>query len=54
VGGGQAPHSWFVGYAPAARPGVAVAVIMENRGSGSDFAAPAAQKVLEEALRLGY
>jgi peptidoglycan glycosyltransferase len=54
VGGGATPHSWFVGYAPAERPGVAVAVIMENRGSGTTFATPAAQRVMQEALRLGY
>jgi peptidoglycan glycosyltransferase len=54
VGGGRAPHAWFVGYAPADRPGVVVAVIMENQGSGTTFAAPAAQRVLEAALRLGY
>ncbi|MBM2809617.1 MAG: Transpeptidase protein [Chloroflexi bacterium] len=54
VGAGSTPHAWFIGYAPADRPGVAVAVIMENRGSGTQFATPAAQKVLEAALRLGY
>jgi peptidoglycan glycosyltransferase len=54
VGGGATPHAWFVGYAPADRPGVAVAVIMENRGSGTTFATPAARQVLEAALRLGY
>jgi peptidoglycan glycosyltransferase len=54
VGSGGQPHSWFVGYAPAERPGIAVAVIMENRGSGTTYATPAAQRVLQEALRLGY
>jgi penicillin-binding protein A len=54
VGNGQTPHSWFVGYAPADRPGVAVAVILENAGSGTTFATPAGQKVLEAAVRLGY
>jgi peptidoglycan glycosyltransferase len=54
VGGSATPHSWFVGFAPADRPGVAVAAIMENRGSGTTFATPAAGKVLEAALRLGY
>ena len=47
---GAAPHSWFIGYAPADNPRVAVAVIMENRGSGSDFATPAAQRVMRTAL----
>lgn len=54
VGGGGQPHAWFIGYAPADRPGVAIAVIMENRGSGTTFATPAGQKVLAAALRLGY
>lgn len=54
VGGGQTPHSWFVGYAPAERPGIAVAVILENKGSGTTFAAPIGGKLMQEALRLGY
>jgi membrane peptidoglycan carboxypeptidase len=36
------PHAWFIGFAPADAPRVAVAVIMEHQGSGSDFATPAA------------
>lgn len=54
VGSGQTPHSWFVGFAPATRAGVAIAVIKENQGSGTQHATPAAQRVLQEALRLGY
>jgi len=54
VGTAEDPHSWFVGYAPADRSGVAVAVIMENRGSGTTYATPAGQKVLKAALDLGY
>ena len=50
VGGGRTPNSWFIGFAPADNPRVAVAVIMENKGSGSDFATPAARKVLATAL----
>lgn len=52
AGPGRQTHSWFIGYAPADAPRIAVAVIMENRGSGSDFATPAAQRVMETALRL--
>lgn len=52
--GGGTSHSWFVGFAPSERPGVVVAVIMERRGSGTQFATPAARKVLETALSLGY
>ena len=50
VGPGQATHSWFIGYAPADNPKVAVAVIMENRGPGSDFATPAGRIILQAAV----
>ncbi|MCA1644624.1 MAG: hypothetical protein LC797_03845 [Chloroflexi bacterium] len=49
VGDGTS-HSWFIGFAPADKPSVAVAVIMEHQGSGSDFATPAAQQVMRAAL----
>jgi peptidoglycan glycosyltransferase len=49
VGDGTS-HSWFIGFAPAENPRVAVAVIMEHQGSGSDFATPAGAKVLRAAL----
>jgi peptidoglycan glycosyltransferase len=47
---GSTPHSWFIGYAPADDPRVAVAIIMERRGSGTDFATPAARSILQRAL----
>lgn len=50
TGQGRVPHSWFVGYAPADAPRVAVAVIAENRGSGSDVATPAGRRIMEAAL----
>jgi peptidoglycan glycosyltransferase len=50
VGGGRVPHSWFIGYAPSDNPSVAVAVILENKGSGADFATPAAQRVMASAM----
>lgn len=49
VGDGTS-HSWFIGFAPAEAPRIAVAVIMEHQGSGSDFATPAAQQVMRAAL----
>jgi peptidoglycan glycosyltransferase len=52
VGERQTPHAWFVGYAPADQPLVAVAVIMEHAGSGADVATPAARQVLAEALQV--
>jgi len=36
-------HSWYVGYAPADDPQIAIAVIVENAGHGSEFAAPIAR-----------
>lgn len=40
------PHSWFIGFAPADNPQIAVAVIVENGGYGSVAAAQAAGKVI--------
>lgn len=45
------PHSWFIGFAPANNPKVAVAVIVENGGYGSTAAAQVAGTVINTALR---
>jgi peptidoglycan glycosyltransferase len=37
---GSNPHSWFIAFAPARDPQVAIAVIVENGGHGSARAAP--------------
>ena len=50
VGDGTS-HSWFIGFAPADAPRVAIAVVMEHQGSGSDFATPAAQNVMRAVLQ---
>jgi penicillin-binding protein A len=55
LGGEQAPHSWFIGFAPAQEggtPEIAVAVLVESGGSGSGRAAPIAGEVMAEWLRL--
>jgi peptidoglycan glycosyltransferase len=55
LGGEQAPHSWFIGFAPAqeeASPQIAIAVLIEGGGSGSANAAPIAGRVMAEYLRL--
>jgi peptidoglycan glycosyltransferase len=44
-------HAWFIAFAPAERPTVALAVIVENGGVGGDVAAPIAQQVLRAALQ---
>lgn len=44
-------HAWFVGYAPADNPQIAIAVILENDGrSGGDSAAPIAGNVMRRYL----
>ena len=52
------PHAWFVGYAPAEpyttpdgrlveTPELAIAVVLEHAGEGSDVAAPLFRRVVE-------
>jgi hypothetical protein len=44
-------NAWFVAFAPARKPRVAVAVMLVGAGAGGATAAPAAKVVLEAALR---
>jgi len=46
-----ASHAWFIGFAPADAPQVAIAVIVENGGAGGGVAAPVARQILAHALR---
>jgi len=41
------PHSWFVAYAPADDPEIALVVLAENAGEGSTVAAPLGRQVIE-------
>jgi peptidoglycan glycosyltransferase len=50
---GRPTHAWFIGFAPADNPQVAVAVVVENGGAGGTTAAPIARQVLSAALGLG-
>ena len=43
-------HALFISYAPADAPRIAVAVIVENGGSGSSVAAPIARQILDAYL----
>jgi penicillin-binding protein 2 len=43
-------HSAFMGYAPAQNPTIALAVLVENAGWGSEVAAPIARKVFDAWL----
>lgn len=54
VASDQKPHAWFIGFAPADKPTLAIAVILENAGTGSGNAAPLAGKILSKARKLGY
>lgn len=47
-------HAWFVGFAPAEQPRLAIAVVLENGGAGASVAAPLAGKLLAAALAQGY
>lgn len=43
-------HSWFIAYAPAENPQIALAVLVENGGFGAKSAAPIARQVLDYYL----
>ncbi len=43
-------HALFVSYAPADKPRIAVAVIVENGGHGSSVAAPIARRIMDAYL----
>jgi peptidoglycan glycosyltransferase len=55
---GEDPDAWFVAFAPADDPIIAIAVLVENGGSlgseatGGRIAAPIAKAIIEEALRM--
>ncbi|SDL23897.1 penicillin-binding protein 2 [Pedobacter sp. ok626] len=44
-------HSVFIGFAPRDNPKIAIAVIVENAGYGSTYAAPIASYIAEQYLR---
>ena len=47
-GGAEGTHSWFVGYLDAEIPILAISVIIEDGGSGSSSAVPAAKMVFDK------
>lgn len=38
-------HAWFTGFAPAENPQICVTVILEDGGSGGEYAAPVAKRI---------
>jgi penicillin-binding protein 2 len=43
-------HAWFIAFAPAEAPRIAVAVLVENAGFGAGNAAPVARKMIDAFL----
>lgn len=44
---GKVSHGWFIGFAPAKDPKIAISVIVESKGSGSEYAIPIAKKIFD-------
>jgi peptidoglycan glycosyltransferase len=51
LGGSGEPHSWFIGFAPAENPTIAIAVLVEQAGRGGEVAAPIAGRLMARYLR---
>jgi penicillin-binding protein 2 len=43
-------HAWYIAYAPADKPRIALAVLVENGGFGAQAAAPIARQVFDYYL----
>jgi len=46
----QRKHAWFIAFAPADDPQIALSVLVENGGGGSSVAAPVAREVIDSYL----
>jgi peptidoglycan glycosyltransferase len=53
LGGSGEPHSWFIGFAPAQDPKIAIAVLVEQAGRGAEVAAPIAGDLMTMYLEGG-
>jgi penicillin-binding protein 2 len=47
---GPKTHAWFIGFAPAENPTIAIAVLVENAGHGGEIAAPIARQIVKKWL----
>ncbi len=47
---GKKTHAWFVGFAPAEQPKIAICVLIEDAGHGGDFSAPIAKEIVQRYL----
>jgi len=45
--GSKEPNAWFTAFAPYDEPTIAIAVLVEQAGEGSDFSAPVAKEALK-------
>jgi len=52
LGGTGEPHSWFIGFAPAEDPQIAIAVVVEQGGRGGERAAPLAGDLMTRFFAL--
>jgi penicillin-binding protein 2 len=52
--GGAKDHSWFISFAPAYKPEIAVLGLIENSGFGASHAGPAVKHVYEAFLQKNY
>ena len=41
-------HAWFTGFAPAEDPKICVTIIVENAGSGGEYAVPIAKRIFDK------
>jgi penicillin-binding protein 2 len=53
-GRGAKTHAWFIGYAPAEDPKIAICVLVEQAGHGGDVAAPIAAELVCGYLLPGH
>ena len=52
--GGKPHHSWFIGYAPADKPQIAFAVLVEYGGSGGGAAGSVANQLIQLCINHGH